>query len=607
MSALGVVFGDIGTSPLYAFQTIFAAPHDIGVNELRLFGALSLVFWTLTLIVSVKYVLIVMRADNDGEGGIMALTALTRNLGVKRLGLLLGLGVFGAALFYGDSMITPAVSVLSAVEGLELVAPGLADLVVPITLVVLVGLFMAQRFGTQRVGAAFGPVMLVWFVVIGLLGLNSVVQTPEILRAISPTYAITWAAQEPLMCFLALGSVILCVTGAEALFADMGHFGVGPIRLSWFALVSPALYLNYLGQAALVQRDPKTISDPFYLLAPDWMQLALVLLATAATVIASQAVISGAFSMTAQAVRLRYLPRMMITHTSAAERGQIYVPLVNWILLAAVVLLVVGFQDSNRLASAYGLAVSGTFVITTILTILVARHKWRVRPPLLIVFGALFLFIDLSFFTANLTKFLHGGWFPLLIALVIYLMLMTWSKGRMLLHQRRSEFGNTDEQLIELLAKARTDPMPGSAVYLTADSRPPLAMLEYLRLGGTVHRQSIHLAVISAESTPYVDSEEQLEIQDLAPGFQRAVLHNGFMQRIDIPTVLARMRQAGLPIDENTILVVYTTRVIPSDRKGMSVWRKHIFAFMLRNAVDPATYFRVESGRIVEFTDVAVL
>lgn len=605
LSALGVVFGDIGTSPLYAFQTVFAAPHDIEVTDLRLNGALSLIFWTITLIVSVKYVLVVMRADNDGEGGIMALTALTRSLrGVKRMGLLLALGVFGAALFYGDSIITPAISVLSAVEGLELVAPGLAPAVVPIALVVLIALFVVQRFGTHRVGAAFGPVMLVWFLVIGLLGLASVVQTPSILRVLSPTYAVSWAVHEPLLCFLALGSVILCVTGAEALFADMGHFGRGPIRVSWFAVVSIALYLNYLGQGALVVRDPKAVSNPFYLLAPDSLQLPLVILATLATVIASQAVISGAFSMTQQAVNLRYLPRMIVTHTSASERGQIYVPLVNWLLLAAVILLVIGFRDSSRLASAYGLAVSGTFVITTLLTTVVARHKWHVTPVVLVPAAAAFLFIDLSFFTANLTKFVHGGWFPLLVAVVIYVMLMTWSKGRELLHRRRAEIGNTDDQLASLLANARAEPIPGSAVYLTADVRPPLAMLEYLRLGGTVHRQSIHLAVMTARAVPFVAPADQLTVSDVAPGFQRAVLRLGFMQRADIPTVMQQMADAGLPLDDQTIVVVYTTRVIPHGREGMMLWRKHVFAFMLRNAVDPVSYFRLESGRIIEFTDV---
>jgi KUP system potassium uptake protein len=453
----------------------------------------------------------------------------------------------------------------------------------------------------------FGPVMLLWFVVIGLLGLISVVQTPGILRSILPTYAVAWATQEPLLCFLALGSVILCVTGAEALFADMGHFGVGPIRLSWFALVSPALYLNYLGQGALVQRDPKAISDPFYLLAPQGLQLPLVLLATVATVIASQAVISGAFSMTAQAVQLRYLPRMTINHTSAAERGQIYVPLVNWILLIAVVGLVLGFQDSNRLASAYGLAVSGTFVITTILTIVVARHKWHVKPLLLIPVAAILLFVDVSFFTANLTKFLHGGWFPLLIALLVYLILMTWSKGRMLLHQRREEIGNTDAQLTSLIDNAKTDPMPGSAIYLTADTRPPLALLQYLRLGGAVHQESIHLAVVTAQSTPFIEPAEQLQVVDIGPGFRRAVLRYGFMQRVDIASVLEQMKTTGLPVSDDTVLIIYTTRVIPTGRSGMMLWRKHVFAFMLRNVVDPATYFRLESGRVIEYTDVARL
>ena len=458
LGSLGIVFGDIGTSPLYAFQEIFAGPHDIDATPDRVLGAASLVFWTLTLIVSVKYVLIVMRADNDGEGGIMALAALATSAPLRSPRVrvaLMTLGIAGAALFYGDGMITPAVSVLSAVEGLEVAEPALADAVLPIAVAVLVALFLVQRFGTARIGRAFGPVMLLWFVVIGVFGLLGVLAHPQVLAAVSPSHAIGFFVGEPWAAFLALGSVVLCVTGAEALYADMGHFGRAPIRVSWFAVATPALYLTYLGQAALVVTDPAAAQNPFYLLVPDALQLPMVVLATVATVIASQAVITGLFSMTSQAVRLDYLPRLTIRHTSGLERGQVYVPAVNWVLMVAVVGLVLAFQDSSNLASAYGIAVTGTFVITTSLITVVARTRWHVPLWALVPVSGLFLVIDLSFFLANLTKFGHGGWFPLVVALVVFTLLTTWRAGRVLL---RSRVADLSVPMPDFLAEVRAGP-----------------------------------------------------------------------------------------------------------------------------------------------------
>ena len=473
VGALGVVFGDIGTSPLYAFSEIFAGDHAVSVNESHVLGALSLVFWTLTLVVSVKYVLIVMRADNDGEGGIMALASLATSVVKKHrsAAVIMAFGVLGAALFYGDGMITPAISVLSAVEGLEVTAPGLADFVVPIALVLLIGLFIAQRFGTGRVGAVFGPVMLLWFGVIAIFGLTSLLQTPRVLKSILPTYALSYLTAEPSLAFMSLGSVVLCVTGAEALYADMGQFGRRPIRVSWFAVAAPALYLNYLGQGALVLRDPSAAANSFYLTVPNALQWPMVILATIATIIASQAVISGAFSMTQQAVHLGYLPRMTIRHTSTTERGQIYVPFVNWLLMIAIVGLVLGFQSSSALASAYGIAVTGTFVITTCLITVVARKMWRAPWAVIIPITAMFLIIDGSFFLANLLKFDHGGWFPLAVAAVIFTILMVWRWGSRRLVHATGMVEQPMSELPHILAGSDITTVPGCTVFVVQIGR----------------------------------------------------------------------------------------------------------------------------------------
>lgn len=611
VGAIGVVFGDIGTSVLYAFEEVFEGAHDVGVSETRVLGAVSLIFWTLTLIVSVKYVLIVMRADNDGEGGIMALTALTRrlpDLKARTITLLGFMGVMGAALFYGDGMITPAVSVLSAVEGMEVAAPGLGKYVVPVAVVILVVLFVIQRFGTAKVGVAFGPVMLIWFAVIALLGLASVARTPEVLVAVSPTYAIGLFISEPLIAFLSLGSVVLCVTGAEALYADMGHFGAGPIRLSWFAAVVPALYLNYLGQAALIIREPSAVKDPFYLLVPEVLLWPVIVLATMATVIASQAVLSGAFSMTDQAIRLHYLPRMTVRHTSAEQRGQIYVPFVNWVLFVCVLGLVIGFQDSSRLASAYGIAVTGTFLITTVMITVVARHKWKVSNRVLIPVAALFLVIDLAFFSANLTKFTHGGWFPLLIAAVLATVFLTWSRGLALLRAKLAA-GSLSEQDVKewLRASEPRGLVPGSVVYVTGDQRVPLGLSEFINKGGVPREHNVHL-VLLVQNVPEVPAAEQVQISEVAPHLTRVEVRYGFMEAVNGERVLDQVRAAGVPLDPaNTVVVFHSSRVIPGNGEGLAPWRKRLFAAMVRNSSIPGVVTTLPADEVMELTTLVKL
>lgn len=600
LGALGVVFGDIGTSPLYAFQEIFDGVHDIPAVEHRVYGAASMVFWTLTLIVSIKYVLIVMRADNDGEGGIMALASLAVSKVKHRRKLIMSLGILGAALFYGDGMITPAVSVLSAVEGLELVDPGLTSWVVPIALVILVGLFMVQRHGTGKMGAAFGPVMLVWFVTIAILGFSSLIQTPEILAAINPKYAVSFFAGEPMLAFLALGSVVLCVTGAEALYADMGQFGRGPIRFSWFAVAIPALYLNYFGQAALVVRSPESASNPFYLMVPEALTLPMVILATIATVIASQAVISGAFSMTRQAIQLDYLPRLLVRHTSSSERGQVYVPAVNWMLMISVAALVIAFQDSSRLASAYGIAVTGTFVITTCLITVVALHYWKVKPIYVWPVFTLFFIIDMAFFTANLTKFSDGGWFPLAVAAVVFSVLMTWRRGRSLLQRKMSRLGPPIPNFVEEMNDSGIVRLPGARVYLANDlDVAPFALVQQTRLLKGAAEQIVLLKFQTA-NIPRVDPEHRLMIKRPYPDITQVSVHLGFMERTRATDVMEAIAAHGVPIDPaECVYVVHQVSIEPSKTAPMWMRRQYMFAFMQRVALNPSVYLRLPVDRVL--------
>jgi KUP system potassium uptake protein len=610
LGALGVVFGDIGTSPLYALQTVFSADnHAVKPTEADVYGVLSLVIWSITIIVSIKYVTFIMRADNEGEGGIMALIALIQRAHLTsraaKVALVL-LGVFGASLFYGDGMITPAISVLSAVEGLEVAAPSLEHVVIEITLAVLAVLFAIQRFGTGAVGRAFGPVMGLWFGILAVTGLREVVQHPGVLRCLSPTYGVQFIFDHGGVAFIALGSIVLTVTGAEALYADMGHFGRPPIRRAWFLLVFPALALNYMGQSALILRDPKAIENPFFLLLPDWAQLPMVFLATVATVIASQAVLSGAMSVSRQAVRLGFLPRLVIHHTSQ-EEGQVYVPAVNWGIFAAVVALVVGFGSSQNLASAYGIAVTGTLAIDTILFFFVVRAMWH-RPMWLVVAGAgAFLTVDLTFFSANLTKVLHGGWFPLTIAAVVFTVLTTWQKGREIVTANRTreegELRGFVEQIHEL------DPplfrCPGTAVYLNANKdTTPLAMRATVEHNHALH-STVVIVSIETMKVPHVPADERLEIDDLGyrdDGITQILGRYGFQDRTDIPALLRQAAEAGLERDvdlSNPSYFLSRISIMASDKPVMPKWRKRLFLAISRNAANPVETFRLPDDRTV--------
>ena len=601
IGALGVVLGDIGTSPLYAFSEIFMGAHTIPVVEGRVLGALSMIFWTLTLVVSVKYVVIVMRAGSDGEGGVMALASMaSMALRKHRTGIaIMVFGVIGAALFYGDGVITPALSVLSAVEGIEVVAPALGDFVVPIALVILVALFLMQRYGTGRVGAVFGPLMLLWFFVIALLGIFSVVQTPEVLQSINPIHAVDFFQNEPLTSFLALGSVVLCVTGAEALFADMGQFGRRPIRISWFAVAAPALYLNYLGQGALVLRDPTAVDNSFYLLVPSALLLPMVLLATVATIIASQAVISGAFSMTQQAIELGYLPRMTIRHTSASQGGQIYVPLVNWLLCLSVIAIVLGFQSSSNLASAYGIAVTGTFVITTCLIAVVARKKWSIRRLYVYPVFIFFLLIDLSFFIANLTKFTHGGWFPLAVAVVLVTILLIWQWGSSRLKASVNEIQIPLDQLPAVLGDPLLTKIPGTAIYITLGEGVPIAMVKRIKLLRVIEVDPVILQV-HALKIPRVDDANRIRISDV--GAIKVDVRYGFMEIPDLPQAmrLVQLQRPDIDVDTCTY-VLHDFRVVHESRGPLRRIAGDIFTLMQRNSTDPQRYFRLPANRVVEF------
>jgi len=611
LGALGVVFGDIGTSPLYAFQSVFFV--DGGVvhpTPVHVYGAVSLVFWTITLIVSVKYVTFVMRADNDGEGGIMALVALVqRTLGPthRATAKLVALGGLGAALFYGDSAITPALSVLSANEGLKVVDPGLAPVVVPLTVGVLTALFAVERWGTERISHLFGPVMLVWFAAIALAGLRQVAKRPAILKGLSPTFATSFIAHQPFIALVAMGAVVLCVTGAEALYSDMGHFGRAPIRLAWFALVFPALTLNYLGQAGLIVAHAEAKSNPFYLLFPVWSRAPIVVLAGAATVIASQAVISGAYSLTSQAIRLGFLPRVTIRHTSSEEAGQIYIPLVNWALFAAVVAITLAFRTSTRLSGAYGVAVTGTFITTTILLLAVARARWHWAPWKIALFGIVFLGIESTFFLANLPKVPHGGWVTLLIAAIMFTLMSTWQRGSRIVAQKRSRKEGSLQDLLEELHSTQSHVLrvPGTAIYPDGSGNTvPLALRASVdRLG--VLEESI--VIVSAESvnSPHVDPAEQIRIDDRSSqpdGIALVTARFGFQDSQDVPAALQRAIDNGLEGDldlDHASYLLSRTRIAVTHDPEMPLWRKRLFVLMARTEVDPAEDMSLPGERTV--------
>lgn len=608
LGALGVVYGDIGTSPLYTMKQAFSDEQGLRPDPDSVYGVLSLVFWTLVVIVSVKYVILVLRADNRGEGGTMALVSLVQAVRLRSARAkwaLLALGVLGTALFYADGAITPAITVLGAVEGLEVAAPGVARFIIPIAVVLLSALFVVQRFGTSLIGWAFGPVMLLWFTSLGGFGLLKVIEDPSILRALSPTYAVAFFVNQGGVAFLALGAVVLAVTGAEALYADIGHFGRGPIRRSWFALVLPTLMLNYLGQGVTLLTEPGAAENPFFRLLPVWALIPMVVLATMASVIASQAVISGVFSTTRQAVRLGYLPFLAIRHTSEKEIGQIYVPVVNWVLFVVVLGLVLGFGSSTALASAYGIAVTGTFVITTVLFFVVVRTLWRAPLWLALAGAAVLLVIELSFLAANLTKVTSGGWFPLVLAAVLFVVLMTWHRGRDIVTRNRTEQEGPLQEFVDALDAAADPPVrvPGTAVFLNANATTtPLALRHNIEHNHVLHE---HVVIVNVETmgVPHVTGAERVEIDDLHiphDGISLVTARFGYQDRPDVPGALRLAREHGLDLDpDRASYFLSRITITPTRAPGMVRWRKQLFTGISRNTASPAAFFDLPEDQVV--------
>jgi KUP system potassium uptake protein len=613
VGALGVVFGDIGTSPLYTVQTVFSPsdPHPVKVTTEHVFGIVSLIFWSVTIIVTVTYVLLVMRADNDGEGGIMALIALIRRRGLAGAGrtklVLAALGIFGASLFFGDSMITPAISVLSAVEGVKVSEPSVSDLVIPITVAIIVVLFLFQRLGTGAVGRLFGPIMALWFTVLAAMGVRGIATHPAILKALSPTYAIGFLAGHFGTAFFSLTAVVLAVTGAEALYADMGHFGPAPIRRAWLLLVFPACILNYLGQGALILGDHASISNPFFLLAPGWSRLPMVFLATVATVIASQAVITGAYSVAHQAAGLGYLPRLRVRYTSEETMGQIYIPWINWLLLVSVLTLVLTFRSSDALAYAYGTAVTGTITITTLLFFYLTRQQWRAPLAIVVAGGGVLLTIDLLFFAANLTKVVHGAWLPLLIGLTAFTVFSTWQKGRALVTRQRDHDEGPLRAFIDQLhaMKPPLPRVPGTAVFLNrGKATAPLAMRANVAHNHILHE---HVLILSIEMrpTPYVPAAERLELDDLGYSADQIVhvtARFGYMEQLNVPSLLPMIREANSESprdDDNLSYFLSRIELVQGSSPGMSRWRKHLFIATSRITADAAEYFQLPNEQTV--------
>jgi KUP system potassium uptake protein len=607
VTALGIVYGDIGTSPLYALRECFHGEHGVPVNPGNVLGVLSLIFWSLLVVVTLKYHVYVLHFDNRGEGGILALMGLIRPGRRKRASArwtLITLGVFGAALLYGDGMITPAISVLSAVEGLEVGTRMFEPFVVPITVVILVGLFLFQRRGTFGIGAIFGPVMVVWFATIAVLGLASVLREPSVLGAVNPAHAVRFFAENGGRGFLVLGAVFLVATGGEALYADLGHFGERPIQIDWFLLVGPSLLLNYFGQGALLIRDPTAVQNPFYRLGPAWALYPLIVLATLATIIASQAIISGAFSLTRQAVQLGYLPRVRIVHTSSSEIGQIYIPAVNWTLMLATIGLVLGFQRSSNLAAAYGVAVTTTMVITTILAGVVSREVFGWSTPVSILVTAGFLLVDLVFFAANAIKIEHGGWFPLLVAAVVFTLMTSWREGRRLLNRSLRESLVSVKKLLEGLGTRGPTRVPGTAIYFSMipDVTPP-ALVNNLKFNKVLHERVILLTVIT-EEIPQFPAEERVIVEPLGANFYGVLLHYGYMEDPNVPEALAALRKSGRGLDLDDGKAAYflgKEGIIPTRRKkGMAFWREKLFAWMSQNATSAMTFYCLPPDRTIE-------
>jgi KUP system potassium uptake protein len=604
LSALGIVYGDIGTSPLYAIRECFHHTHNIAKTHDNVLGVLSLIFWALILMVSVKYILYIMRADNKGEGGILSLIALVSPHRQRRLSdrvrYVIPVGIFGAALLIGDGMITPAISVLSAVEGLEIATPFFGPYVVPITVAILCGIFYLQKQGTAKIGAVFGPIMVVWFTVLATLGISWIIKVPEVLTAFNPVWAVQFFSENGKQAFFVLGSVVLVITGGEALYADMGHLGRRPIKYAWFLGVLPALMLNYLGQGALLLTNPE-VENPFYQLAPKWATIPLVMLSTAATVIASQALISGIFSLSRQAIQLGYIPRMNIVHTSKDEIGQIYIPVVNWALLLSTIWLVVTFRSSSNLASAYGLAVTGTMVTTTILAYFVSRRNWGWSRPLAMAVTATFLTFDLAFFSANVVKIPDGGWFPLVIGVLMYFLMSTWQRGRAIVAERMKRNALPLSQFVKDVEKQKPFRVPGIAVFMTSDAdSTPAALLHNLKHNKILHER-LAILTISTTDEPYVRAKDRTQFENLGPNLFRIVANYGFMQTPNIFEILDAAKKQGFDYQfEDITFFLGRETILPSRHPGMAIWRERIFAFMLRNAQRATAFFQIPPDQVIE-------
>ncbi len=604
LGALGVVYGDIGTSPLYAFRECFTH-SGLDINPANVFGVLSLIFWALFLIISIKYVLFVLRADNKGEGGILSLMALALRScgdGTKKKVYLTTLGLLGAALLYGDGVITPAISVLSAMEGLKYIAPTFDAYVIPATVFVITILFLFQKFGTGKIGIVFGPVMVIWFLLLGFLGLRQIIEYPEILKAINPLYAIEFFIDHKNFAFIVLSSVVLVLTGGEALYADMGHFGRKAIRLAWYFVAFPGLLLNYMGQGALLLQNPEAISNPFYLLAPQNMIVVLVVFSAVATVIASQALISGVFSITKQAVQLGFCPRMSIVHTSSREIGQIYIPFINWCLLAGVIWLVLSFKSTTELAAAYGIAVTGTMLITTFIAYNVARDLWKWKAFTAIAVFGTFGVIDLAFFTTNIAKIEEGGWVPLAIGAGVYLLMSTWQKGRKILAQRLKERSLPVEEFVQKLKTSPAQRVIGSAIYMASDTwGVPVPLLHNLKHNKVLHSQ-VAILTIKTKEVPFVRKQDRMFIEELAPGFFRIISYYGFMEIPKIKHILEACRERGIQFNiQETTFVLGRETILPTGGDvTLPIWRERIFALMARNAERPTSFFKIPPNQVIE-------
>jgi KUP system potassium uptake protein len=603
LGAIGIVYGDIGTSPLYALKEVFAHGH-LQLTPENIYGILSMIFWTLTVIVTLKYVTLILRADNNGEGGLIAMLALASTAVKDNPALrskLLAVGIFGTAIFFGDGVITPAISVLSAVEGMEVAAPALERFVVPITLVVLTVLFAVQKHGTGGIGKFFGPITLIWFIVLAVLGVSHIVTNPAVLMAMSPHYAVNFIVEHPKMAFVALGAVILCATGAEALYADMGHFGKRPIRLAWFSLVMPALLLNYFGQGAMLLAHPENVANPFFEMAPHWALYPLIGLATCATVIASQALITAAFSVTKQVIQLGYLPRLRILHTSENETGQIYIPFVNWALYGCIVMAVIFFGSSGKLAAAYGITVTIDMLITTVLTFFVIRFAWGMALPLCILATAAFLAIDIMFFSANVIKVVDGGWFPLMIGVVMFALMMTWKQGRAMLSERLRSDAIDLHPFLDAVFSSPPTRVSGTAVFLNADAgSTPNALLHNLKHNKVLHKQNLFVTVKSHE-VPWIPPENRIELEDLGENCWQVMLHLGFKDDPDVPEALKLLKAHGVHLDDmETSYFLSRDIVIPTIGSGMAPWREKLFAGMHRNAAGAADFLSLPTNRVVE-------